>query len=98
MENMPAVVVLSQYIGDCAKLAAQLDSVGSRDGCVLMAATLIIGQKEYQSLLARRDEMPAAEANGQQIQILLDNLLARLKFLEMRTRPSFSPQAGQMRA
>jgi hypothetical protein len=85
MENTPAAVVLGQFVHNCAQLTAQLDSVGSRDGRVLLAAALITGEKGYRSLLMQRDELPLTVARAPLVQVLLDNLLARLKFLETRT-------------
>jgi hypothetical protein len=85
METTSTAVVLYQFVRNCAQLAAQLDSVGSRDGRVMIATALIVGQKRYKSLLTELDELPETVAHAPLVRVLLDNLQARLKFLEMRT-------------
>jgi hypothetical protein len=84
MEKTSTAITLFQFLNDCAEVAAKLDRVGSRDGRVMLLAALTMARTEYDSLLKRRDTLPPAVGHAPLIQIKLDNLLARLKFLEKR--------------
>lgn len=81
---MSSNLTVEQLIGECTELSRQLDSIGSRDDRAMIALTLEQGWKSYRNLRTSGDALSMTASEVALVQIMLDGLLARLKFLEKR--------------
>ena len=81
---MPAESTVERYILECSELARQLDSLSSRDDRRAIAAAVEQGRKDYESLRRKADTMAMTAPEASLARIMLDGLMARLKFLEKR--------------
>jgi hypothetical protein len=75
---------VNQFILECSEAASRLDRVSTRDAKAVFAAALALAKQEYRALLQQRDLLPLTPQDAPLVQIMLDNLKARLKFLEKR--------------
>jgi hypothetical protein len=83
MQSVPAGFVLDQLIVDCAEVALRLELV-SRANLTAAASGYEKGCRDYQMLLRRRDGLSIPLEQAGLVQIMLDRICARLKFLERR--------------
>lgn len=74
---------VQQFILDCADVASTLDALHTRNHHRLHAA-LLSGRVEYQSLVQRREDLSPSTNEEAWVGLMLDGLLARLRFLESR--------------
>jgi hypothetical protein len=83
MPGTTTPVAINQFILDCTDASNRLDLI-SRADRVTAAAGLERGQLDYAILLRRRNLMTVSVRDAALIQVMLDGLRARLKFLERR--------------
>lgn len=81
---MPGELTVEQYILECGELSRQLDAIGSRDDRRAIAVALEQGRKDYDSLRKKGDTIAMTASEASLARIMLDGVLARLKFLEKR--------------
>lgn len=79
---MPNPLTVEQFILQCSEISRHLDAISTRDDRRAIALALEQGRKDYESLRRQRDALLLAASEAPLIQIMLDGLLARLKFLE----------------
>ena len=77
-----ALFVVNQFVFDAVGLAARLDSLSAKDDPAVIAETVRTGRLEYQALM-HQAAMHSAIADSPVVQAALDNVQARLKFLEL---------------
>lgn len=80
-----ALFAVNQFVFDAVGLAARLDSVSAKDDSAVIADALQLGRFEYDALVKRAAALsPVTDAPV--IQTALENVQARLKFLEYACR------------
>jgi hypothetical protein len=84
MQQTPTTIAVDLFILDGRKIALRLDSVSTRDSRETLLAEVGAGQVAYRALLKRREAMTVSSPNESLIQMMLDGLAARLRFLESR--------------
>ena len=78
------LISINRFILDATDVAARLDAI-SMDGDRAAIFPIVQRAKEdYAALVNRRDALPVDPADTAVLNILLDNLQARLKFFENR--------------
>jgi hypothetical protein len=83
MQQDTTYISVNQFILDCTDVSSRLDSVPRADR-VAIAEALEKGHLDYAVLLYRRRLMSVSTQDAALIQVILDGLRARLKFLERR--------------
>lgn len=71
---------LNQFILDATDAGVRLDRVSTKDDRQTIILALKRGREEFAALLHRRESLPNGEVAL--VQVVLDGLHARLKFLE----------------
>jgi len=80
----PQFFAVNQFILDATEAAARLDVVISQRDQDMIFRALQRGQQDYAALLATRDALPTQANDTALLNILLDNLQARMNFLHSR--------------
>jgi hypothetical protein len=85
MQSEIARFAVNQFIVECSELSLHLDSVRSCDGDMAFVSAFERARLDYYRLLHKRDALPMTDADAPLVQVTLDGLLARLRFLERRS-------------
>jgi hypothetical protein len=72
---------INQFVLDASRLSSELDKVSRRDHPALRAEAVRTGTGAYQELLERQYSLALTPADTSHIQIILDGIRARLRFL-----------------
>jgi hypothetical protein len=75
---------VNEFILDCSEVSSRLDAVSTHDHRTAIAHVLGQARNDYKRLLFTRDMLFMTRTEASIIEIMLDRLLARLKFLEKR--------------
>ena len=75
---------VNEFILECSEISRRLDAISTRDDRRGRVVALELGRREYGRLETRRAMLAMTAAEARLVQIMLDGLLARLKFLEKR--------------
>lgn len=78
-----ALFAVNRFVLDALEVAARLDSVTTHGDPEVISESIRSGHEEYEKLTRRRAAMCCPVADAPLIQTALDNLQARLKFLEV---------------
>ena len=69
------------FVLDASRVSGDLDQVSRRDGPAACAQAVEKGKHAYEELLARQGSLVLPPADSAHIQLILDGIRARLKFL-----------------
>lgn len=72
---------INQFVFDASRISSDLDRVSRRDGPAVCGLAVETGQRAYEELLARHGSLVLPPADSAHIQIILDGIRARLRFL-----------------
>ncbi|HEV2279984.1 MAG TPA: hypothetical protein VGS02_17525 [Acidobacteriaceae bacterium] len=72
---------IKAFVRDASRVSGELDKVGRRDGPAACAEAFETGQRAYEELLARHESLVLPPADNAHIQLILDGIRARLRFL-----------------
>ena len=72
---------IKAFVRDASRVSGELDKVGRRDGPAACAEAFETGQRAYEELLARQESLVLPPADIVHIQLILDGIRARLRFL-----------------
>jgi len=72
---------INQFVRDASRISSDLDQVSRRDGREVCALAAETGAQAYAELLQRQDSLQLTRADAAYLEILLDGIRARLKFL-----------------
>lgn len=72
---------INQFVLDASRISSDLDKVSRRDGRATCALAVETGMQAYVELLQRQDSLKLAPADAAHLEIILDGIRARLKFL-----------------
>ncbi|HKO12945.1 MAG TPA: hypothetical protein VJV22_13310 [Acidobacteriaceae bacterium] len=72
---------INQFALDASRIASELDKLTRRDPPELRAAAVQTGRQAYQELLERQYSLALSPADTSYIQMILDGIKARLRFL-----------------
>ena len=72
---------IKAFVLDASRVSGELDKVGRRDGPAACAEALATGRQAYDELLARHESLVLPPADSAHIQLILDGIRARLRFL-----------------
>ena len=76
------LISVNETILEAVEVAARLDAISSRDNREAILPTLQRAQKDYASLVEHRNALLPADTSV--LDVMLENLQARLKFFENR--------------
>ena len=74
---------VDEIIRQAMEVAARLDALSTRDDRATTLATLEWAQQEYAALMRQRESLPSGDTAL--VDVLLDNVRARLKFFGNRS-------------
>lgn len=72
---------IKTFVLDASRVSGDLDKVSRRDGPAACAQALETGRQAYEELLARQTSLVLPPADSIHIQLILDGIRARLRFL-----------------
>jgi hypothetical protein len=72
---------INQFALDASRISGELDKITRRDPAEVRAAAVQTGRQGYEELLERQYSLALSPADTSYIQIILDGIRARLRFL-----------------
>lgn len=72
---------INQFALDASRISSELDKLTRRDPLEVRAAAVQTGRQAYEELLERQYSLALSPADTSYIQIILDGIKARLRFL-----------------
>ena len=72
---------INQFVLDASRVSTELDKISRRDHPEVRAAAVTTGTSAYRELLERQYSLALSPADTSHIQIILDGIRARLRFL-----------------
>jgi hypothetical protein len=72
---------INQFVLDASRISSELDKLSRRDRPEVLAAAVQSGTRAYEELLERQYSLALSPADTSYLQIILDGIRARLRFL-----------------
>lgn len=78
------LIAVNQFILDATEAGARLDAVSTQKDRSVLVLALQKGHEDYAALLKRRDTLSMRPGDTALVNVLLDSVEARMKFLHSR--------------